>query len=358
MLVFLLAFGAAQGLLLLFYLISKIQKRPSLLFLSLIFLTIILQILVKILNKTWLMDNIGLGYRLSYNLPLFIGPLLWFYARSTMQEKYTFRWHEGIHWIPFLVSCFATINLMLFPYNDIAFNFSPSQSSGHMIELAIQLASIGLYTWFSFQITRNLYLKRFILVTGFLQLFVATGFKFLYLTHPFYAEWRWAFLLLTLYIYWVTYQLLQHGFDFDKKAIPNGNGKYSNSGLKPERIQQLKKHLQQLMHEQKPFLDSDLNIEQLAKLLNISRHHLSQVLNEGLQKTYHDFVNEYRIEAAKTLLDDYNKQHYSIAAIAFEAGFNSLSSFNLVFKKHCQITPSQYRQQYFSNGKTIPNLLD
>lgn len=344
-LLFLLAFGAAQGLLLSFYLLGKVPKRPSILFLTLILFTVLLQILVKILSKAWLMNNLGLSYRLSYHLTLLIGPLLWFYTRSTLLEKFRFRWQNGIHLVPFVISAMATINALLFPQYSIALIFIPSQPFEHTIQLAIQLASIGFYTWFSFQLAQNQHLKQFILTTGFLQLFVAIGFKFLYLTHPHYMEWRWLFLILTFYIYWVTYQLLQHGFDFNKKTVTKE--KYANSSLKQREIQVLKKQLQQLMHEQKPFLDSDLNIEQLARQMSISRHHLSQVLNEGLQKTYHDFVNEYRIEAAKNLLMEPQKQHYSIAAIAFEAGFNSLSSFNLVFKKQVGIPPSEYRKQVF-----------
>ncbi|MDX1941786.1 MAG: helix-turn-helix transcriptional regulator [Saprospiraceae bacterium] len=350
LLVFLLAFGAAQGLLLLFYLLGKISKRPSTLFLILILCTVLLQMLIKIWSKTWLMQNIGFIYSLSYKLPLFIGPLLWFYTRSTLQEKLILRWQDGIHWVPFLISCIALINYLFFPYQNIPLLFIPFRPFSGTGELAIQLACVGLYTWFSFQFAQNQRLKQFILVTGFLELFIAIAFKFLSITHPIYAAWRWSFLLLTIYFYWVTYQLLQHGFDFDKKAVLNG--KYTNSGLKPTQIQPLQKQLQQLMHEHKPFLNSNLNIEQLAKLMGISRHHLSQVLNEGLQKTYHDFVNEYRLEVAKNLLNDASKQHYSIAAIAFEAGFNSLSSFNLVFKKHLGVTPSEFR----NSVKTIPNL--
>lgn len=352
-LVFLLAFGAAQGLLLLLYFLNKRQKRTAFTFLMLILGTVLLQLLAKILSKTWLMDHGLLVYKLSYQLPLIIGPLLWFYVKATLQEKMRFRWQDGIHLVPFIISAIAILNDLFFPQQDIALTFVLSQSVGHTFDLGIQLCTVGFYTWFSFQTAQNQHLKQFILITGFLQLFIAIAYKLLYVTYPLYIEWRWLFLIVTFYIYWVTYQLLQHGFDFNKKAV--SNEKYANSGLKLTDTHSLTSRLQQLMQEQKPYLESTFNIEQLAKQMGISRHHLSQVLNEGLQKTYHDFVNEYRVEAAKKMLLDSNKQHYSIAAIAFEVGFNSLSSFNLVFKKHCGSTPSEYRKQSFPLLGTISN---
>jgi AraC-like DNA-binding protein len=51
-----------------------------------------------------------------------------------------------------------------------------------------------------------------------------------------------------------------------------------------------------------------------------------------------------RVEEAKKRLLDPAKKHYSILAIAEEVGFNSKSSFNLVFKKHVHMTPSEFRK--------------
>ncbi|MFN7116596.1 MAG: helix-turn-helix domain-containing protein [Saprospiraceae bacterium] len=339
-LVFLLAFGIAQALLLILYLCNKRSKTPANFYLLLLLLVFSLQILVKIISKSWLMDHILLVYKLSYILPLLTGPLLLYFTYAATQEKWTFRWQDGFHLVPFIISLLALINFIFFPYNDVALRFMPSYRLGHLLELGVQLMSLGLYMWWSLQLAKDSFLRNFIFITSSLSISTAIGFKFLYLTHPLYYEWRWTFILLTLYIYWVTYLLLQNRFDFNIS-----NKKYNNSGLTPADLILLQKKLQQLMETQQPYLNSQLNIEALARQLHISRHHLSQVLNEGLQKTYHDFVNEYRIEAAKQLLHNPQKQHYSIAAIAFEAGFNSLSSFNQVFKKHCQLTPSEFRQQ-------------
>ena len=63
----------------------------------------------------------------------------------------------------------------------------------------------------------------------------------------------------------------------------------------------------------------------------------------------YDFVNSYRVEEVQRRLVDPSSAHLTVLAIGLEAGFNSKSSFNAVFKKHTKMTPSQY-QQHASEG--------
>ena len=100
------------------------------------------------------------------------------------------------------------------------------------------------------------------------------------------------------------------------------------------------------MKEEKPFTDGALNLQSLAATLSIPPHHLSQIINERLGQTFADFINSYRVEEAKQRLLDPAFGHLSLLGIAIEVGFNSKSSFNAVFKKHTNMTPSEFR-----NGK-------
>jgi AraC-like DNA-binding protein len=93
------------------------------------------------------------------------------------------------------------------------------------------------------------------------------------------------------------------------------------------------------------FADSDLSLQKLAKKLAIPSHHLSQIINERLQKNFFEFVNSYRVAEAKKLLADPAKKHLNIAEIGFNVGFNSLSTFNAAFKNLTQMTPSLFRKQ-------------
>ena len=124
----------------------------------------------------------------------------------------------------------------------------------------------------------------------------------------------------------------------------------------PSAFTRINDKLQQLMEVEKLYKDPDLSLDLLAGRLAISRHLLSQVLNENLQKNFHLFINEYRVNEACKVLETH--QHYSIEAIGHEVGFNSRSSFFAAFKKKVGMTPARYRDQFNQpgTGKSIsPN---
>lgn len=101
--------------------------------------------------------------------------------------------------------------------------------------------------------------------------------------------------------------------------------------------------LTQLMEVERLYKNPDLNLESLASQLSIGRHLLSQLLNENLQKNFHQYINDYRIEEACQILKE--NKHFSIEAIGYEVGFHSRSSFFAAFKKKLGITPSKYREK-------------
>jgi AraC-like DNA-binding protein len=128
-------------------------------------------------------------------------------------------------------------------------------------------------------------------------------------------------------------------------------GKYEKSGLTETKAKQFLTALQQLMESEKPYLNSELTLLQLAEMLVISPHNLSEIINTRQQQNFFDFVNSYRVEKARRDLIDPTKQHLKILSIAFEAGFNSKTAFNTIFKKFTNLTPSEYRQRFGSVGE-------
>src|SRR5262249_53164716 len=121
--------------------------------------------------------------------------------------------------------------------------------------------------------------------------------------------------------------------------------KYSNSGLDKRRSQQIIETLEKTLRNDKPFLNPDLSIEELAASISCTRHHLSQAMNELMSKGFYDCINQYRVEEAKLMLGNPEKDNQKISSIGFDAGFNSVSSFNEVFKKFTGKSPSQFRKQ-------------
>lgn len=103
--------------------------------------------------------------------------------------------------------------------------------------------------------------------------------------------------------------------------------------------------VQKFMLEEKPFLDSQLTIDMLASQLHMSRHELSQIINEQVGLNFFNFVNQYRVEEIKKRIANKQYTHLTLLGIALETGFNSKSSFNHIFKKNEGVTPSEYKRK-------------
>ncbi|HCQ13734.1 AraC family transcriptional regulator [Flavobacterium sp.] len=102
--------------------------------------------------------------------------------------------------------------------------------------------------------------------------------------------------------------------------------------------------LQQFMMDEKPYLNPTLTIQDVSNTIQIPTRELSILINHQLDQHFYDFVNSYRIEHAKEILQDTTKSKLTILEILYEVGFNSKSSFNTAFKKHTGYTPTDYRK--------------
>jgi AraC-like DNA-binding protein len=100
------------------------------------------------------------------------------------------------------------------------------------------------------------------------------------------------------------------------------------------------------------FLDCDLTLRTLAGMLKLRPHHLSQILNEQLGKSFYDFINEHRVVHAKGLLTANADTAMSILDIAFASGYNNKVSFYNAFRRFVGMTPTRYREE--KNALDIP----
>ncbi len=93
------------------------------------------------------------------------------------------------------------------------------------------------------------------------------------------------------------------------------------------------------------YLDPDLSLRSLAATLKIHPNQLSKIINDGLEKNFSDFINEYRVAAVVEQLKEASYKDKTFLAIAYDCGFNSKATFNRVFKKTTGKTPLQYKKQ-------------
>lgn len=114
--------------------------------------------------------------------------------------------------------------------------------------------------------------------------------------------------------------------------------------ISDKELQEIKSALLEMMDNKKPFLDPELSLFKLATQVDISSHLLSYVINNGCDENFYQFINRYRIEEAKKMIQDPGMQHLSLMGIAFEVGFNSKTVFNTTFKKCTNQTPSEFKK--------------
>lgn len=105
--------------------------------------------------------------------------------------------------------------------------------------------------------------------------------------------------------------------------------------------EQLQNRLAEVMVSSQIFLRSNLTLDELSLEMGMSKKALSSFLNNRLNQNFYFYVNSFRIDKARNLLQS---SDLSIKEIAFECGFVNDSHFNRIFKQHVGITPKQFRQ--------------
>ena len=121
--------------------------------------------------------------------------------------------------------------------------------------------------------------------------------------------------------------------------------KLFKAGLPDDKMEEIAKKIINLMESEKLYQEPELTLQQLADKLQLLPYQVSQAINEGMKKSFYDLVNGYRVEKAKNLLMDVKNKNYTILSVGFEAGFNSKTTFNTVFKKFTGLTPTEYRDK-------------
>jgi AraC-like DNA-binding protein len=153
---------------------------------------------------------------------------------------------------------------------------------------------------------------------------------------------------MTVPIYLISFQVVRQSGFFKQPNLSEPQ-KYRSSSLSMQDQKAILEKLSALMKSEKPFLKAEFSLPDLATQLKISTHQLSQVINEGLGKTFFEMTAEYRVEEAKQLLKD--QPNIKVEEIAEQVGYNSKSSFNTAFKKLTGKTPGEWRSEVSYTSK-------
>lgn len=136
---------------------------------------------------------------------------------------------------------------------------------------------------------------------------------------------------------------------FDRPLV-EATRKYDRSSLNHQKAEKLGREIDALLTGEKLYLNSELSLTQLSQKLNVPPVHVSQVLNENMETSFYDLINQLRIDESKRLLELSLVDKKSVLEIAFESGFNNKTSFNNAFKKYTGITPSVFKKNLQKNS--------
>ena len=130
---------------------------------------------------------------------------------------------------------------------------------------------------------------------------------------------------------------------FSSEDIPGLEQEYLDNKENRDKNIELVRKFNKYLTEEKPYLYSDLNIENICAKLGTNRTYLSKAINLVLNKSFNAIINEFRVRAARQLLTDPKYSHISIKGIGEMVGYNTKAAFHMNFKRITGLTPSYFK---------------
>ncbi len=301
------------------------------------------------------------------------GPLLYLYVKYMTNPRKKFNWLAMIHFIPFIVFLTVSVIFRELPLlKDLRNFFRPDRFiSLRIVYSTCFFLSVTVYSIHAFIMIRNHQRKLKDLVSytsgvitlnwlkvlsisyyvSFLVLFFLGGINMIgdfIPFDPYFVVFGFITIFSFAYSFYVIQQPVIYGQEVrvtDEEENGKVNEKYAKSGLKDKQAEEYLKTLILVMETEKPYLNRNLSIQDLSDLTGIPRHHITQVLNEKHRKNFFTFINEYRIKEVISRFNNPKNNYFTILAIAFDAGFNSKTTFNSIFKSQTGMIPSEYREK-------------
>jgi AraC-like DNA-binding protein len=319
------------------------------------------------------MANLAFLDNYSESFTFAVGPLFYFYVYSNIKGKLHKK--QLLHLLPFVIYTFYNLLYLLqptsykyccyisayFPSMDIAwvypaFNPDPLYLRTYLVELNI--LSLMFYFIYSMAIIASAFRKEKISVfvksyknLSWLRNFtlsILCAFIILIVVKLTFGRDTGDYLIMSfiaVVIYGTSANVIKSS-DFFTEHLGDSfttGKKYARSSLSEEDKSEILKKLIESMENEKLYRNNMVSQSQVSKKLLIPVHHISQVINEKLNKSFFEFIAMYRIKEAEQILSNPEKSHLTVEEIAEEVGYISKSAFNKTFKKITGKTPSEYR---------------
>ncbi len=369
--------GVFQGLLLSWFFIRNADgNRKSNLFQGLLLLSLSLAIFEEWLNNTGYIVRVLYLTNFSESLNFAFAPLFYFYIWSSLNPG-----SKRITWVHFIPVFFWTL-YMVFQfiqpdeqkYNSYVFTKHPdwdyfssaSAISDDPLGIRKYVNQLMLLQFFAYiawaivtllkkfrslgqplfntnnellRILRNSTLHILILITIMIITKINFGMRS-DIGGYFIATY------VSFMIYATTWQIMNRSefFDTPGSFFSFPSVKYQKSSLSEENKEMILKKIRREMENNNYFTNNLASLTGLSKQINESSHHVSQVINEKLNKSFFEMLAFYRVEHAKKLIRNDREGKITIEDLAEMVGYNSKSSFNTAFRKYTSKTPSEFRK--------------
>lgn len=365
----LLAIG--QGVFLLVFLLLKRFKNISYRLLSAILLALMFQLAHDQLVVSRLILKapflVGTAHFFSYC----IGPLILLYISSLISKDFRFKPSHLLHFIPFLVYNLIKLpsyvssgakKLSFLHYYYESLDNNPTHFvevrgfndilNGFLLFDLHKLTYVAL-AFFLFIKYRKLVLNKVSNIDktnlNWMQN-ILFGYSIIWLLipierfHGFYGidsavVSHAGALMLSVHLYFIAY------LAFSQQAKPATMAiSTTPSETDTKYFGQVLAKAQNIMVNEKLFLDKQLTLSKLSAKIDVREHTLSRAINHELKVNFFDYVNAYRVQEAKALLQSEHSMRYTVEHIGTEAGFSSKATFYRAFKKQTGITPSKFQK--------------
>jgi AraC-like DNA-binding protein len=308
-------------------------------------------------------------------LPLLFGPFIYLYTQSVLRVVFVFTARSLKHFLPFIILFLTTEFYFLIQPLNVQERVLSDMLQHHLPGPATIVSTLIFIHFMSYTIASlrrvSLYKKAarqyfssekqievswlYSTIIFFLILIIITIVNGLIARTSLATYYLFGFniiiLILLVFIITVLFKALQkpYFFSFFEKVdsltepyLPSNRKISESEKTEKEAIAQT---VVNYMRTKKPFLEPELTLDQLASLLSLKPRILSQAINEILRLNFYNFINRYRIEEASRMLTNPKNKKITILEILYEAGFNSKSSFNTLFKRYTGLTPTEFRKK-------------
>jgi len=330
----------------------KYNKKRENKFLALLLLTLGIHFGYNIFFTNQLFLDILPKYSCSYGF--LYGPLLFLYVKFHFRKDLNFKPIYFLHFAPFGAIVFLTA-IGLRVCNSTMFLVL---LSAMLIYGLLGLAEITHYKKVILHVSANssssetkwvksiLLLQMVIIILNFLHLqlndIIVFGLEFT--LEPFVQLGILVLVNVMIYQGLKNPQFFQKISETDLVIADINQSKEKINKLNVEDLKPLAIELEEYISQYKPYLNSELDLETLANAMKVHPKTLSRAINQILGSNFSEYINSYRIEEAKLLLQNNLDNQITIMEVMFDVGFNSRSVFNTAFKNKTGVTPSQYKK--------------